>query len=267
MESGLVSVIVPVYNAQLHLRKCLDSICGQTYPRLQIILINDGSADDSLSICEEYRQKDSRVEIISGENHGVSHSRNLGLEAARGEYIQFVDSDDYLTSDSTRLLVERAEETSCDMVIAPYYRVIGQKAKIYNLLKGMGQMEKDKLLYELARRPGSYFWGVVWNKFYRGDIIAKHSVRFCEDVALSEDFIFNLDYIRHAQGFSTIPTPIYYYIKTKGSLSTHYLSPMDFMKLKQKIFVNYEDLFKHQADYEKYKLRLYKYYISTTGHR
>ena len=262
-----MSVIVPVYNAQQYLPKCLGSICSQTYKNLQIILVNDGSRDGSLQVCQRYAKKDSRIEIIDNENHGVSFSRNAGIAAARGKYIQFADSDDYLPDNATEAMVEGAEDNDSDMVIAPYYRVTENKIKYYNLLGRPKRMEKDKLLKQLVRRPGSYFWGVVWNKLFRTDIVKEKNIRFYEDVNLSEDFLFNLDFIQYAERFTSVDTPVYFYVKNKESLSSHWLAPVEFMKLRQRIFINYEALFKQLGIYEDYKFKLYKYYISTTGHR
>ena len=124
MTNPLVSIIVPVYNAQKGLSRCLESICGQTYQELQIILLNDGSTDDSLAICEQFRAKDARIMVVDKENEGVSRTRNAGLALAQGDYIQFADSDDLLDPDYTQNLVQAALQHSADLVIAPYWMVI-----------------------------------------------------------------------------------------------------------------------------------------------
>ena len=124
MELPLVSIIVPVYNAQSHLSRCLESICGQEYKNLELIVINDGSKDKSLPVCEEFRKKDSRILLVDKANSGVSDTRNLGLKLAGGKYVQFVDSDDYIAPDYTARLVEAAEKTDADLVISPYTMVI-----------------------------------------------------------------------------------------------------------------------------------------------
>ena len=124
MKQPLVSIILPVYNAQSHLARCLSSICAQTYQNLEIIVLNDGSKDQSLPVCEEFRKKDPRIILVDKANSGVSDTRNLGLKLATGEYIQFVDSDDYIDPDYTGHLVAAAEEHHADLVIAPYKMVI-----------------------------------------------------------------------------------------------------------------------------------------------
>ena len=114
----MVSIIVPIYNAEQYLRRCVDSILNQEYTDYELLLVNDGSTDASGDICEEYGDQDPRVIVIQKENTGVSDSRNRALDRARGKYLQFLDSDDWITPDATKLLVRSAEQSGCDMVIA-----------------------------------------------------------------------------------------------------------------------------------------------------
>ena len=115
-----VSIIVPVYNAEKFLNRCVDSILGQEYRDFELILVDDGSRDMSGSICDAYAKTDERVVVIHKENSGVSDTRNQGIERAKGTYLQFVDSDDWLTPDATKLMVRAAEEHGCDMVISDF---------------------------------------------------------------------------------------------------------------------------------------------------
>ena len=124
MNTPLVSVIVPVYNVEKTLARCLESICGQSYQNLEIIVVNDGSPDGSFAICEQFRAKDPRVVVISKENEGLSLTRNAGMRAAHGKYLQFVDSDDYIEPTFTARMVEAAEKNYADLVVAPYWMVI-----------------------------------------------------------------------------------------------------------------------------------------------
>lgn len=136
----MVSIIVPVYNAEQYLRRCVDSILNQEYTDFEVFLVNDGSTDSSGDICEEYGNKDTRVNVIQKENTGVSDSRNLALDRARGKYLQFLDSDDWITPDATRLFVRAAEEYGCDMVISDFYRVVGER------LSPKGDIEEEGVL-------------------------------------------------------------------------------------------------------------------------
>ena len=185
MEKPLVSIILPVYNAQSHLARCLESVCGQTYKELEIIVLNDGSKDQSLPVCEEFRARDSRILLVDKANSGVSDTRNLGLKLASGEYVQFVDSDDYIDSDYTEHLVSAAESAHADLVIAPYKMVIPAGAskpeqvldKIEDDLGVMrvarppevreygflpeGVYDKDTFALRLMDKPASYFYSVL----------------------------------------------------------------------------------------------------------
>ena len=242
MEMPLVSIIVPVYNAQSHLSRCLESICGQEYKNLELIVINDGSKDKSLPVCEEFRKKDSRILLVDKANSGVSDTRNLGLKLAGGKYVQFVDSDDYIAPDYTARLVEAAEKTGADLVISPYTMVIPAGAskpeqvleKIQDDLGVMhvarppesreygflpeGVYDKDTFARRLMDKPASYFYSVLWNKLYRRDILTRHDIRFTSEMRWAEDLVFNMQYIQYAEVFASIPQPGYYYVQNPQSI-------------------------------------------------
>lgn len=120
-----VSIIVPVYNAGKSIKRCIDSILSQEFTDFEVILVDDGSRDESGLICDEYAGKDKWIRVFHKENTGVSDSRNLVFDEARGKYLQFVDSDDWITSDATGMLYRAAEERHCDFVISDFYRVVG----------------------------------------------------------------------------------------------------------------------------------------------
>ena len=201
MTNPLVSIIVPVYNAQNNVARCLESICGQTYQELEIIVLNDGSTDDSLAICEQFRAKDPRIVVVDKENEGVSCTRNAGLVLAHGDYIQFVDSDDALDPDYTQNLVQAALQHSADLVIAPYWMVIPPHSTktgyfLETLQTSLGiepetpktEVRKYSFLPEgiysredyarsLMQQPASFYYGVLWNKLYRRNIIISRTPR------------------------------------------------------------------------------------------
>lgn len=188
MEQPLVSVIVPVYNAGEHIARCIESIRRQSYQNLEIIIVNDGSKDVSLHVCEMYARVDKRILLIDKANSGVSATRNLAMEMAKGKYLQFADSDDYLAPDATRLLVEAAEANQTDLVIAPYYRVeetkplFAKEGESYQTIQQFGFLEKgfyDKHAFAkgLMKEPASFYYGVMWNKLYRRDIVHNHNIQ------------------------------------------------------------------------------------------
>ena len=135
-----VSIIVPVYNAKNYLQRCIDSILHQEYTDYELFLVDDGSTDGSGDICDAYAAADARITVIHKENTGVSDSRNLAISQARGTYLQFLDSDDWITPDATKLFVRAATEHDCDLVIADFYRVVGER------VSHKGDIEDDGVL-------------------------------------------------------------------------------------------------------------------------
>ena len=176
MES-LVSIIVPVFNAEEYIHRCIDSILKQEYQNFELLLVDDGSTDRSGKICREYAGRDSRVHVIQKENTGVSASRNLALKQARGTYIQFLDSDDWIAPEATRLLVRSMETHSCDMVIADFYRVSGEYMAQKGDINESKVLSRQEFLSEhMMENPADFYYGVLWNKMYRRDIIEDHQI-------------------------------------------------------------------------------------------
>ena len=285
MEMPLVSIILPVYNAQSHLARCISSICAQTYQALEIIIINDGSKDQSLPVCEEFRAKDSRILLVDKANSGVSDTRNLGLRLASGEYVQFVDSDDYIDPDYTSALVEAAEAHHADLVIAPYKMVIPAGAtrpeqmleKIQDDLGVMrvarppetreygflpeGVYDKDTFALRLMDKPASYFYSVLWNKLYRRRILIENDVRFTSEMRWAEDLVFNMQYIQYANVFVSITKAGYSYVQNPQSICHTQINPASIVQNKIQVFRYYKDLYTRLGMYEQVRPQLYKFLI------
>lgn len=138
MTLPLVSIIVPVYNSEETLARCINSILDQQYRNIEVILVNDGSTDNSLNICREFAETDSRIIVIDKENTGVSDTRNRGIAQATGKYLHFVDSDDWIAENAVKVLVDRMQETGCDLVISGFYRVINGKKSEKAILQATG---------------------------------------------------------------------------------------------------------------------------------
>ena len=263
-----VSIIVPVYNAQEYLKRCVDSILSQDYRDFELLLMDDGSKDASGEICDAYAQQDGRVRVIHKENSGVSDTRNQALELARGTFLQFLDSDDWIVPEATRLLVRSMEEYNCDMVISDFYRVSGER------LAQKGDIEEDKVMSRqefasyMIENPADFYYGVLWNKLYRRDIVEEHKLRMDTDISWCEDFMFNLEYIRYAKVFYALHAPIYYYVKRKGSLASQGINISKTVKMKLNVFEYYNNFYKHvleEEDYEKNRLQVYRFFIDAAG--
>ena len=264
----MVSIIVPVYNAEQYLRRCVDSILNQEYTDFEVFLVNDGSTDSSGDICEEYGNKDTRVIVIQKENTGVSDSRNRALDRARGKYLQFLDSDDWITPDATRLFVRAAEEYGCDMVISDFYRVVGERLSPKGDIEEEGVLTREEFAAHMMENPADFYYGVLWNKLYRRDIVEEHKLRMDTDISWCEDFMFNLEYIRYAKVFYALHAPIYYYVKRKGSLASQGINISKTVKMKLNVFEYYNNFYKHvleEEDYEKNRLQVYRFFIDAAG--
>lgn len=284
MEQPLVSIILPVYNAQSHIARCLQSIRRQTYPNMEIIVVNDGSKDVSLPVCEMYARVDKRILLIDKANSGVSATRNLAIEMATGKYLQFVDSDDYLDPDATRKMVEKAEEYQADMVISHYYRVeneidpekkkeareakeAGEEPPMRQIITPYGFLEegfysKIDFAKNLMQEPASFYYGVMWNKLYRRDVVITHDIRCSEELTWSEDLLFNLEYIRYAARFYALETPLYYYVDNPASFLGSHLTIKNTITTKASLFTYYKALYEEMGLYEENKLQIYKYLVA-----
>ncbi len=258
----LVSVIVPVYNAAQSLPRCLDSICAQTYQNLEIILVDDGSTDDSLTVCRQFAYRDARIRVLAQANSGVSAARNNAIDAATGTYLQFADSDDWIDENMTFLLVQRAEREQADLVLSHYCHVDGKKTTVHGFLETSACMDRLAFAQELIRNPASFYYGVMWNKLYRRDIIRRHRIYCHEQLSWCEDFLFNLTYILCASRICAVRTPLYYYVKNDKSLTTT-LTPHSSIAIRRQLFEYYKVFCTELGIFEQNKTQIYKFLIAT----
>ena len=266
--SPTVSIIVPVYNAEHTIGRCIESILNQEYTDFELLLVDDGSMDTSGAVCDGYAAVDSRVQVIHKENTGVSASRNLALDRARGTYLQFLDSDDWITSDATSSLVRAMESGPCDLVISDFYRVVGERVSQKGDIDEDGIMTREEFAAHMMEDPADFYYGVLWNKLYRRAIVEAHHLRMDPEISWCEDFMFNLEYIRYAEVFRAIQIPIYYYVKTKGSLASQSLTISQTVKMKLTVFECYHRFFKTVLDedeYEKCRLKVYRFLLDAAG--
>lgn len=266
--SPTVSIIVPVYNAERTIRRCIESILSQEYSDFELLLVNDGSTDHSGAICEEYAARDSRIQVFHKENTGVSATRNLALDRAAGTYLQFLDSDDWITPDATKSLVRAMESGPCDMVVSDFYRVVGDRLSQKGHIDEDGLLTREEYAAHMMENPADFYYGVLWNKLYRRSIVEAHHLRMNTEITWCEDFMFNLEYIRWAEAFRAIQIPIYYYVKTKGSLASQSLSISQAVKMKRLVFSDYHQFYKtvlDEEEYEKCRLRVYGFLLDAAG--
>lgn len=263
-----VSIIIPVYNAETCIGRCVESVLNQGYEDFELLLVNDGSSDASGEICETFVRKDPRVHVIHKENTGVSDSRNIGIRMAKGKYVQFLDSDDWITPDATSLMVKSAEESGCDMVITDFYRVIGERVSHKGDIDRDGSLTLEEFAGYMMENPADFYYGVLWNKLFRRDIIEQYHLSMDTSISWCEDFMFNLEYLRHVTEIYVLRVPVYYYVKTKGSLASQGLSLTKTIKMKKMVFSYYHDFYKSvltEDDYEKNRLFVYRFLLDAAG--
>ncbi len=262
----LVSIIVPVYNAQEFLERCINSVLAQEYTNFELILVDDGSTDNSGAVCDSYLNRDARIRVIHKENTGVSDSRNQALDEAKGEYLQFLDSDDWLAQDATRQLVRSVQNSGCDMVIADFYRVVGETISHKGDIEKDGKLTREEFAGHMMENPADFYYGVLWNKLYRRDIIEQNRLRMDANISWCEDFIFNLEYLRHCHNIYALRVPVCYYVKTKGSLvNSQGTSINNTIRMKLNVFEYYQQFYKEVYDeksYEEIRFQVYRFLLT-----
>ena len=205
-----VSVIVPVYNSEKVLRRCLESLCNQTYSELQILLIDDGSIDKSLKICCDFKKKDKRIEVYTHPNHGVSYTRNIGIEKCDGEYIIFIDSDDEVLPNMIESYVMALERDCSEIVIGGICFISADKQKRIISLPTVRYKNLAQFWEQVCLDKTGIF-GYVPNKMYSRKLIEKEHLKFNENLHAQEDLEFALRAFSKAISISTITEAGYLY--------------------------------------------------------
>lgn len=220
-----ISVIVPVYNMEKYLVRCIESIQQQTYPNLEIICINDGSTDASGQILEEMAKKDSRLVIIHQENSGVSSARNAGLKRATGDYIGFVDSDDYIDRDMYRALIENIEVTGSDIAACGFSFDYDGKIVPATNQKPVPEgaiPTKEFLKYVYERDVYKGVSGYIYTRLYKKNLIKDENehlnIQFNEKAVIGEDHMFLAEVSLHSNMISYVNIPLYYYYQRSDSI-------------------------------------------------
>lgn len=237
MNNIFISIIIPVYNVSAYLRQCLESVINQSYPNLEIIIVNDGSTDDSLSICEEYQLKDSRIQLINQQNKGLSGARNTGIDAVTGDYILFIDSDDWIDLDTCQLLIDNLKKTNSEVVLFSYVKEFSNNREEKFILDGdliFNEEESEKIhrriigLYkeELAHPENADAMVTAWGKLYKTEIIKNNKIYFTDCKLIgTEDMLFNAYCFKYVQSISNLHRCLYHYRKSNQSSLTSVYKP------------------------------------------
>lgn len=215
MNCELISIIVAVYNVEVYLEKCLNSIINQTYGNIEIILINDGSTDNSGKICDKYAKIDERVVVIHKENGGVSSARNAGLKVAKGNFVGFVDPDDWIAEDMYEKLYLEIKKFNANISVCKFKRVMDRKnfIKRKNCFDAITLNSIDSMYFMLTSIEG--YGCAVWNKLYRKNLL----INFNENLSNGEDLLFNFNIFFHEDNFTVLVKEemYFYYYRTDSA--------------------------------------------------
>jgi glycosyltransferase involved in cell wall biosynthesis len=223
----LVSIIVPVYNAEKYLKTCVDSLCRQTYRHLEILLLDDSSQDQSLAICHQLAAEDDRIRVFHHENIGSAATRNRGIDEAKGEYIVFCDNDDIMEPDAVETMLTAAGQQNAQLVIGAYGRFNNDEKTDFSSHRitrfSMAILDGPQDIALLFTQSGTSLAAVsIWAKLYETRIIRENNVHFPEGVNYEEDCCFNLQYYRHVQRGVALRQLVYHYRQIPTSLSKVY---------------------------------------------
>lgn len=239
-ENALVTVIVPVYNMENKVGKCLESLIAQSYTNMQIIVIDDGSTDESLYICKKYQEVDERIRVLTQDNKGVSEARNKGLEISKGEYIIFIDSDDYVKREYVQLLVQEIDGNKVDIVECGYIiknEITGECQNVYPRMKNLE--ERKEICMDFCRNRG--ITDYLWNKIFRAELF--YGLKFC-DLACSEDFEILTRILNRVEKVRKINECLYIYVRTSQSMGMKKITEKNFdiIKAREIAFSYYQSI-------------------------
>lgn len=216
MNKPLISISVPVYNAEKYLRQCLDSLVNQTLQDIEIVIVNDGSTDSSETICREYAEKDSRIVLICKENGGSASARLVALQASKGKFFCACDADDWVEPDMYEKLYEKAIETDADVVMCDYYSEYGNgqsKTSIY------GKEIPPRIEQILDDALNGIFPCSVWSKLFNREIFEKYHLSWEKGINMGEDFLMTLKILKHPVKIEYFAEPLYHYRRMPGENS------------------------------------------------
>lgn len=256
------SLILPCYNVASYVERCVRSILEQNDTDYEIILVDDGSTDETPAICDLLAGEHPCIRVIHKANGGLASARNAGLDAARGLYIWFIDSDDWIEPDALTTLFQACADTKPDMVKFSHYRVAAEKQIVPGLVSpGMyeGDVQLDVLRRQAFCAAGKYVLS-AWSHIYRREFLQVYGLSFVsERLICSEDYLFNLEALLHAEGIVVVDTPLYCYELRQGSLTQTYKP--DIAVRYTELYRRLQDAYREHGAYERYGALIDRFYV------
>lgn len=248
-----ISIIIPLYNVEKYLPKCLDSILAQTYPDFEVLLVNDGSPDHSGQIGEEYAVRDARIQLFHKENGGVSSARNYGIRKAQGDYIAFCDSDDWVDPDWLETLYRQMREFPVELAVCGLMKENEEGKVLFTVEDSrLYRKNKEEALLTLFNGDGYYrYQGWVVNKLYKREILVDNHIYFNENICYSEDRLFNFIYLLHCHSVVYSTVPKYHYLIRQNSAMTSYHENEIYEEKYGSFMDAFEIMLSHDAAYSK----------------
>ena len=247
-----VSIIIAIYNVERYLKKCLDSVCSQTFSNIEIIAVNDGSTDDSLALLQEYTSKDNRIVVINKSNGGLSDARNAGMKVAKGTYLAFLDGDDSYSLDFVEKMLKKAKNNGCDLVCCTYELVWedGRKSKEINFLSPLPlELNREEAISAFLRQE---IIGSVTIKIFRKAICDHFDLSFPKGQNW-EDITFTFAFLSYCKRIGILKESLYYYLQMSESITRKKdsLGILDIMKASEGCVQRCEELYPNMYEREK----------------
>ncbi|MFI3283610.1 MAG: glycosyltransferase [Erysipelotrichaceae bacterium] len=265
----MISVVIPIYNQELYLAQCINSVISQSYNDLEIILVDDGSTDGSVKICEAFKKEDRRIKIVNKENGGVSSARNEGIKNSQGEWILFVDADDYLKENILEKIISEVKgNREVELFLMNYYTFTDNKIETSDKAYINELSISGSLSYLICYKNNQLSLGssarACWGKLFKTEIIKKNNISFKESLYIGEDMLFVLNYIKHTKSIKVLDEYGYYYRVHEESVMQSYKKDLykQYVELLNELIHSISDLSADcQSEVSKYiyyfKLELY----------
>lgn len=224
-NNNLISIIIPVYNGERYLQKCIESVTNQSYKNIEIILVNDGSTDKSGEICDEYAIKDKRIKVMHKENGGPAVARNEGIKTSKGEFIFFLDVDDFIEKNALNLLIEAYEGHKADVIIGDFKKIkegIVEGRKDISFPSNKLLTEQNIIEYSrfYLKKPNKYLlFAFSWGRLFKSSIIKDNNIFFDNDLYTFEDVAFNFEYLKYVEGIYFLKEELYNHLIHDNYLS------------------------------------------------